>query len=145
MLIDKLLEFSDSQGAITASAISSNVYDRAATPTLKDIGIGEPLWLVLQCDVTGTGTGTLTASLESDSTADLATSATVHWTDSARGGTAMVAGTTLALIPLPSGNYEEFIGMRYTISGTVGAVKLSAFIVKDVQKNIIYPSGFSVS
>lgn len=79
MIFDNLTEFADAQ-TVTATAIS-DVIDLGAAPTLQDIGNGQPLYLVLTCDETagsGGGLATVNFSLESDSTANLATSATVH-------------------------------------------------------------------
>lgn len=156
MILDKLAEFSDSQGAITATAISTNVIDLGATNVLKDLGTGEPVWLVVQVDVTGTGAGTLIAELISDSVAALTSSPTTHYTSPAFVGTDMVVGKTLVQIPLPSSQniagtyqaipgYEQFLGMRYTIASTVGAVKLSAFLVRNAQATIAYKSGYTAS
>ena len=159
MILDKLLEFSDSQGAITSSAVSTNVVDLGAGPTLRDLGAGEIVWFVVQVDVTGTGAGTLTIQLVSCATAaEFAAQTTphIHYQSPAIVGTDMVAGDELVKVPLASSSfllavdqqgagYERFLGCNYTIASTVGAVKLSAFLVKQPQTNIAYPSGFTAS
>ena len=140
MIIDKELEFSDGQ-AVTASAISTNVVDTGAAPTLKDIGQGLPLYLVIQVDDTALAAGAATVdfSIESDSTADLATSATVHTTSGAIGKATLVAGYQFALA-LPISDYERYVGVRYTVAtGPLTAGEFSAFLTTDVQKNVIYP------
>lgn len=155
MILDKELNFSIAQ-AVTATAISTNVVDlyplgsSVATNTTRDIGTGEELYLVVQTKVAATDSGsdaTLTVSLESDSTADLATSATVHYTTGALAFAAFSpAGTVLAMVRLPAGNYERYVGVRYTVaSGPLTAGTFDAFIVKDVQAYKNYASGFSVT
>lgn len=153
MLLDKQEEFSDSQ-AVTASVISTNVIDLTqgtANLTLIDIGQGESVQLVIQVDttVTAAGAATVVFSLESDSTADLATSASTHWQSAAIGKATLVAGFEVARFKLPSGvpsNYERFLGVRYTVAtGPLTAGAFSAFLVKDAQGNQHFPSGFSVS
>jgi len=151
MYVDKNTELSDSQ-AVTSTAISTNVIDLTqgyTGLTLIDEGTGEPAYLVIQVDTAATASGaaTVTFSLESDSTADLATSATVHWVSSAIGKATLVAGYQVAKIPLPLGQtYERYLGVRYTVAtGPLTAGAFSAFITKDVHSQAAYQAGFSVS
>lgn len=149
MILDGQLEFSDSQ-AVTSTAISTNVVDLGATNTLKDIGSGEDLWLVVRTIVAATDTGsdaTLTVSLESDSTANLATSATVHFTTGAIAFASFAtAGTTLAAVRLPIGNYERYLGVRYTVaSGPLTAGQFDAFLTKDYNSYRSYADNSTIS
>lgn len=144
MLIDAFNEFSDSQ-AVTSTAISTNVIDLGPVTdnTLRDIGTGEPLYLIVSTAVAATDSGsdaTLAVSLESDSTADLATSATVHYTTGALAFAAFSpAGTTLVAIPIPSGLYERYLGVRYTVaSGPLTAGQFDAFLTHDIQRYRAY-------
>jgi hypothetical protein len=142
MILDKRSEFSDSQ-AVTASAISS-VVDLGATPTLRDIAGGRPLHLIIQVDVAAVAAGgasNVTFSLESDSTADLATSATVHAQSAAIPKATLVAGYQIRL-PLPVGaNYERYLGVRYTVdTNDLTAGNFSAFITDAPQANNAYPN-----
>jgi hypothetical protein len=136
MIIDKLTEFSDTN-LITATAISTNVYDLGASPTTRDIALGQTLWLVIQVDgvVTAAGAATVTFSIESDSTADLATSPTVHWTSAAIAKATLIAGYTVAVIALPSGQYERYLGVRYTVATgpLTGVSSFSAFLTRMPQ------------
>jgi hypothetical protein len=158
MVLDKLLEFSDSQGAITATAVSTNLVDLGATNVLKDMGAGEEIWFIVQVDVTGTGTGTLgiqllTVGLASEATTT-PTTPHIHYQSPLIVGTDMEARDTLVSIHLPSSSflvavdqpapgYEQFMFVLYTIAATVGAVKLSAFLLKNPQQNVSYKSGFT--
>lgn len=155
MILSKYEEFSDSQGAITATATSTNCIDLGVSPTLRDLGAGEPIYFVVQVDVTGTGAGTLTISLVSGADVLLQTTPVTHYLSPAFVGTDMVAGKelvkvrlpisgNLAAVPSAAPNYKRFLGVQYTIASTVGAVKLSAFLTKDVQANVAYPSGWTV-
>ncbi len=146
MFIDKQAEFSNSQ-AVTATAISTNTYDTGGgLNTLKDLGgINTGSFLVIQVDATATAAGaaTVTFSVESDSTADLATSPTVHYTSPAIAKTALVPGYELR-IPLPSGSYERHIGVRYTVgTGPLTAGAFSAFITNDPQTWRPYANGLA--
>lgn len=140
MIIDKELEFSDAQ-AVTASAISENVVDTGALPVTKDIGEGAQLFLVIQVDTAATAAGAATVdfSVESDSTADLATSASVHTSTGPIGKAVLVAGYQV-IIPLPPGDYEQYLGVRYTVAtGPLTAGNFSAFMTPNPQNNKIYP------
>ena len=137
MYIDAKTELSDAQ-AVTSTAISSNVIDLGATNTLKDIGTGQDVYLVVSTQTAATDSGsdaTLTVTLESDSTANLATSATVHYSTGALAFSAFSpAGAVLAAVKLPAGNYERYVGVRYTVaSGPLTAGKFDAFLTTDVQ------------
>ena len=104
--------------------------------TTRNIGSGEPVYLIISTQTTCTDTSsdaTVTFSLESDSTADLATSATVHYTSGALAfATYATAGTTVVAIRIPPGDYERYLGVRYTVaSGPLTAGKFDAFLTHD--------------
>jgi hypothetical protein len=55
------------------------------------------------------------------------------------------AGTILAAVKLPAGEYERYMGVRYTVaSGPLTAGNFDAFLVKDLAKFRAYASGFTV-
>lgn len=140
--------------AITATAISDNVLDLrnfrsgVTTPALVDEGImGGEMWLIvliLTAAAGGDAAKTLTITLESDSTADLATSATVHYSSPAITGATLIAGYTAVRTLLPSGDYERYLGLRYTVSAGFTSFTLTAFLTPDPQRNVIYPTGFTI-
>ena len=149
MYIDTNLEFSDAQ-ALTATAISANVYDTLSVAAgagstgitgagttmanLTDLGQATDLYLVViatSAAAGGDSAKTLTISLESDSTANLATSATVHFSTGAITGAAITAGARLATVKLPHGLYERYLGLRYTVSASFTAFNVDAFLTTD--------------
>jgi hypothetical protein len=141
MYLDSRLEFSDGQ-AVTATAISTNVVDLISNASgknpVRDIGTGEDVYLVVITRTAATDSGsdaTLAVSLESDSTENLATSPTVHFTTGALAFAAFsAAGTVLAAVKLPSGNYERYLGVRYTVAaGPLTAGNFDAFLTTDVD------------
>jgi len=139
--------------AITATAISTNVIDRsgglASFPALEDEGTNpDESWLIVQTPTAAAGgdaAKTLTITLESSTTADLATSPVVHASTAAIVGSAITAGATLWRIALPSADYKKFIGLRYTVSAGFTSFPILAYITADPQRNVIYPTGFSVA
>jgi hypothetical protein len=64
----------------------------------------------------GDAAKTLTITLESDTTAVLATAPVVHFSSAAILGSAITAGATLVRTALPSADYKPLIGVRYTVS-----------------------------
>ncbi len=138
MYLDAKNEFSDAQ-AVTSTAISSNVIDLGATNTLKDIGLGEPLWLVIITQTTCTDSGsdaTVTFTLESAADAGLTSGPVVHYTTGALAfATYATAGTVVVAIRMPSADYKRYVGVRYTVaSGPLTAGKFDAFLTHDIQK-----------
>jgi hypothetical protein len=136
--------------AITATAISANVLDtrNAATPALADEGIsGTELWLVVQAITAAAGgdaAKTLTITLESDVAASLASAPVVHFTSKAITGAQITAGATLVRTQLPSDDYKRYMGLRFTVSAGFTAFAVFGFLTMDVQRNVIYPSGFTI-
>lgn len=159
MLIDKFNTFSWAQ-AITADAISANVIDLLpvsgavgagatggpSANTTRDLGAGEPLYLHILVNTALTdadGTPTLTVTLESDSTANLATAATVHWTVSTITEATLVAGYWIAKgIAIPAGNYQRYLGIRYTTnSADFDGGTVSAWLSNNRYDDRTYESG----
>lgn len=153
MILDKFLEFSDAQ-AVTATAISTNVVDLAplgngvGTNTVRDIGAGEDLYLIVRTLTAATDVGsdaTLTVTFESSATENL-NSSTVHFSTGALAFAAFSpAGTELVRIALPGGNYQRYIGVRYTVAnGPLTGGTFDAFIVKDAQSYRPYAVGSTI-
>ncbi len=139
--------------AITATAISGNVIDRsgglASFPTLEDEATNpDEQWLIVQAQTAAAGgdaAKTLTITLESAADAGLTSGPVVHASTPAILGSAITVGATLWRTPLPSADYKRFIGLRYTVSAGFTAWNVLAYITPDPQRNVIYPTGFSVS
>lgn len=152
-IIDVLDTFSSAQ-AVTASAIS-DVKDLGPfyTSTLQsnttvNLGAtGQEVYLVINVTeaATAAGAATVTFSLESDSTADLATSATVHWTSAAIPKATLVAGYNVIKLCLPYGAYERYLGVRYTVAtGPLTAGKFDAFLTNAADYAAYYAAGSTI-
>ena len=115
MLLDSKNQFSVAQ-AVTATAISDviDLGPLSGLPSanlIRDIGAGEPLHLsiLITTSVAASGGASTTVfSLESDSTANLATSATVHWSSASIAKATLVAGYWVAKgILIPPGAWHQ--------------------------------------
>lgn len=160
MYVDKMIEFSDAQ-AVTATAISTNVYDLFTTAeggntteispnTRLDVGLGEDVWVVINTQTAVTDAAsdaTLVVTIETADDVTLTTNAqVVHTSGTLAFAAFATAGTNLVRVRLPSFAYRRYIGVRYTVaSGPLTAGAFDAFATYDaVDANRIYKSGFTV-
>jgi len=116
--------------APTATAISENVLNLGPVGinALRCLPGGRKQYVeifVSETVTSGTGGSTVTFTLESDSTADLATSATVHATSGAIVKTALTAGTYVYLDIPEAQTYEQYLGARFTNSANLTAGKFT--------------------
>lgn len=143
MKLSKRDEFCDTTTftATVANGLIGNVMDLGATPVTRDLGANEPIWLVIQVDTTFAGSSsTCIFTLLSDSTANLATSATVHWTSPTIPVATLVAGYQMA-IPLPAGDYERYLGLfGETKVAVLSAGAVSAFLTTDRPSWVALPA-----
>lgn len=143
MVLDDLLEFCDATSAVAnvGNAIVGDVIDLGANPTLRNLGAGEPLYLVIQVDTAIVGTtSTVQFQLCSDSVAALTTSKTTHIDTGAIAEATLVAGYTL-VYPLPvTATYERYLGIWETVAvNNLSAGKINAFLTHDVSAWTAYP------
>jgi hypothetical protein len=150
MILDKLVEFASATSAILAvgSAIIGNVPDTqiGSLNTLLNLGDGEPVFLVIQVQTSFAG-GTTNFDLVSDSTADLNTSRTVHWSSGAIAAATLAAAAAgsptpsyalVTRLPMQS-TYERYLGLWQTVAGSnVTAGKINAFLTKDVRRYLAH-------
>lgn len=138
MILDSQTEFSNGQ-AITGTANSTNVIDTQpiATPNAKQgLGDGEDLSLYVAVGNTfgAAGAGTLTVSLVSADSADLATNPITHFATGVLALTALTAKARLVGVVLPSGKYRRYVGLVYTVAtGPMTAGTINAGLAKNVQ------------
>lgn len=148
MILDERTEFCDAVALNTGAAGTYLLGDQIDLGVARDIGAGQPLYLVVTVDTgitVGTGTGTVSFSLASDASASIATdgTATVHATSAAwaTSTTAIPAGTVLFAVALPMEGavYERYLGILQTTGTTaINAGKINAFLTHDVAKYKAY-------
>jgi hypothetical protein len=142
MYVDSQLLFSDAQ-AVTAAAGSTNTIDFGA---VRDIGVGEPLYVVVSCDVAMTDSGsdsTLAVALETDSTTTITPDATrTLFTFSA----ASAAGTVKIARLGPDDINLQYARLYYTpANGNLTTGSFTAFITNNIQKYIAYADNVTIS
>jgi hypothetical protein len=145
MIFDERTEFADAAaiGMAAGNAIAPNtdVIDLGASPTLRDLGNGQPVYLVLQVDTTFVGaTATIQFQLASDSVAALTTSKTIHYDTGAIAVATWVAGYTKVVALPVEAVYERYLGLWETVAtATVTAGKINAFLTLNPSAYTNYP------
>lgn len=147
MLFDKELLFSDAQAVTSTGAnASTNIVDLGVR---RDIGRGEPLWLVIVVPTafTSGGAGTLDFQLQTDDNSGFS-SPTTLWTSGAQALAALAAGARFA-VRLPKG-VERYLRLNYqvaTAAMTAGAVTAGITLDSGGDENYApYPrAGYGVA
>ena len=159
MITDAHLQVSTNQGPITADAVSTSsivvaeeYYDAAGvlqTRRPRDIGEGRELYMVLTVTTAFTGAGTIAFQVIGDSLEALSSSPrTILGQSNAIVASTLTAGSKVFVrinTSLASTGHK-YIGAHYDVTGTVGAGKVTADVVLDIQDGKkFYPSGFSTN
>ena len=143
MILDERTEFADSTALNTGAAGTYNIGDVIDTQgttigtanLTRDLGSVDPLWLVIRVAVAATSGGSATGQfrlVSDDSGTPSTTTATVHYTSAAIPVASLTAGATIAVVQLPSGSYERYLGIQQitgTAAFTAGAI--DAFLTND--------------
>lgn len=143
MITDKLLRVSTDQ-AVTTTAVSTDTIDLSVA---RDMGEGNEL--IMNFAVTEAfagGTSTKFEIIIADNAA-LSSNVQVIGSSDAVVTANLPLGTNIAvrLNPIVGSKGKQYLGARYTVSGTNTAGKVTADIVADMQDGKkFYASGFSV-
>lgn len=143
MIADGLLLFSNTQ-ALTAAAASTSYVDLGA---VRNIGVGEELYVVLVVDVALTDAGsnsTVTVDLQGDSTTTFTPDGTQTLFTIA--ATAAIGTKYIAKIsPGAAANYR-YIQLYYTMNnGDLSTGSVTAFITHDPDQYTSYAKGYTVT
>jgi len=156
MILDETLEFADavSVAAAASTALIGDVVDLGAT--VKDFGMGQPVWVVITTDtevITAGSAGTIQFFVVSDSLATLGAgvvaSCTTHLSspayvtdDSAANSDQLNAGGLILAAQLPHGDYERYLGILCTIGTTeVTAGAINAYLTTEEPARVLeYPN-----
>lgn len=141
MILDSTLQFSNAQ-ALTATADSTNVIDLSND---RDIGIGEPMALVVTVGVAAdftTTDETYQFQLETDDNAAMTSSTIIG--DVTVAAANLTAGDKV-VIPLGHSN-ERYLQVVYTLGGTTPSITVDAYLqpLSMIDGYVTYASGYSV-
>ena len=151
MILDERTEFADAT-SVAGTAGTALIGDVIDLEVARDIGQGQPVYLVMTCAtsiITGGVAGTISFAAASDAQAAIATdgSATVHFQTKAfvtdgDDANELDAGATIAVVALPmeGAAYERYLGILATIATTtVTAGAINAFLTMDPTGWKAYP------
>lgn len=149
MIMDERLEFADATALNTGVAGTYLIGDVIDLEVARDIGNGQPLYLVVTvatAPTSGTSAATAAFKLASDAQEAIATNgtATEHLASAAKGIAALSAGTVvlMASVPLEGNEYERYLGILQVTGGeafTAGAI--NAFLTLDPHGWKAYADG----
>jgi hypothetical protein len=141
MYLDANLRFSNAQ-AITSTADSSNIIDQKIA--LRDAGTGRPLYVVVVVTEAMTNTGTVAVALQSDSTETMTPDKTRTMFTIPAGS---AVGDSFVQALMPGGEVEQlrYLGLKYTVSGTVDTGKVKAFLTQDYQRWVAKANNYTIS
>ncbi len=154
MIMDKLTQFCDAE-SVAAAASTALIGDVIDIQNLRDLGQGQPIYLVLRCQteiITAGVAGTIQFQFASDAQAAIAVdgSATIHFQtgtfvtdDTAL--TELTDGSTIAIFAIPLDHinaYERYLGILAVVATTeVTAGNIDAFLTMDVAAWKAYADG----
>lgn len=141
MILDERTEFADALALNTGGIATYNVGDVidtqgqaiGATNLTRDLGLTD-LWLVIRMAVAAAGASAVGQwrLVSDDSATPSTTTATVHYTSAAIPMATLAAGYTIAVVKLPSGAYERYLGIQQLTSGAAfSAGSIDAFLTND--------------
>lgn len=142
MITDKLLRVSEDQ-AVTTTAVSTNTIDLGVA---RDMGEGKELFMNFAVTTAFAGGTSIKFEVISSASANLA-SPTVIGSSDAIITANLGAGKNVAvgINPQIASTGQQYLGARYTVSGTMSAGKVIADVVETVQDGKkFYASGFTV-
>ena len=144
MIMDSLLEFADGED-ISQTAGTYLATNQVDVSVARDVGNGQPVYLVIQIDaaVTSGGSATVQFRLRSDSVAAVhATTSTGHTDSGAIAVASLVVGYQIIMPLPPEGSvlYERYLGVQAIVAAaTTTAGTYSAFLTLDPAGNKSYP------
>lgn len=146
MWMDENLEFADATSVGTPNSTTVNVGDVVDSGAIvRDLGAGEPLYLVVQVTtlIESGGAATVRFKLASDSTAvpSVDGTQTEHWTSDSIAVASLVAGYEFAIaLPMANPDYERYLGFQVEEDAgqALTAGNVNAFLTPDVRKYRAY-------
>lgn len=149
MILDERLEFADATSVALAAGttVLGDVIDLGGTT--QDIGVGEPMWMVITTDtevITGGVAGTIQFYLVSDALATLGAGVLASCTQHLASGSLVTnsaasndsklnAGGVIMAVRLPADTYERYLGVLVMVgTTTITAGNVNAFLTKDYSK-----------
>jgi hypothetical protein len=141
MYIDAQQQYSAAQ-ALVATAVSTNAIDHSKD---RNLGIGNPLVVVVSVGVSAAGGGTLTITLQADTTSAFGAPVTVATTTAIAAAT-LVAGYQLIIPVPPDLLMDRWSRLNYTMATMTGITVTAELQPANAVQNVVYyPAGVTIS
>jgi len=141
MILDAQNTYSDAQALSGTGAVSTNVIDHGSD---RDIGIGEPLAVVITVDVALAGTGpSYTCTLQTDSSVGFGSAVAVTVSSTF---TTLAQGSRVTLgVPMDKLT-NRYTRLNHVLAGTTPTITVTAELqpARMVQAENVFATGFLV-
>jgi len=147
MITDRQNQVSSAQALTTGTIVATDAIDLGVA---RDVGAGEPMYLVLTVDTAFSGGTSVTPQIITGTGVSTTINAGVQVLGSGPAiPTASLTQGAIFVLPVPPRTPQDrgarYLGVQYVMSGTYSSGAISASFVKDVQHlNKQYPGGFTV-
>lgn len=147
MILDAQLLLSDAQ-AFTATGLSTNVLDLGSDTPTRDIGVGEPLSLLITVDTAAdatTGDETYTFELLQSAAANMGSPTVLSSMTIAR---ALLLTGAMYSMPLSPGLItQRYLSARLTLGGTTPSITVTIALLPTnfIQRNQLYRDAIVIS
>lgn len=143
MITDKTLRVSTDQ-AVTTTAVSTDTIDLSIA---RDMGEGHPLYANFAVTTAFAGGTSIKFEVISSASAALSSPTVIGSSDAVvTASLTLGANFAVRVNPQIASKGQQYLGVRYTVSGTYTAGTVTADFVTDIQDGKkFYASGFSVT
>lgn len=142
MIMDENLEFADAVD-VSGTAGSALIGDVVDLGVARDVGNGQPMYVVVQMSTAASGGTSIDFQVRTDDSATINTSTgTLHASTGAIAVANLTAGKTYVFaLPLEGEAYERYMGIVVTRVGTVSTADINAFLTFDPHGWKAYADG----
>lgn len=142
MYIDAQQQYSAAQAvAGPGTVVSTNAIDHSSD---RNFGIGKPMAILITVGVAAAGGGTLTVTLQADTTSAFGAAVTVA-TTAALAAAALTAGAKIVIPVPPDLNTARWSRLSYVLATMTGITLTAELTPADaIQNEVYYPAGVTV-
>lgn len=142
MYIDAQQQYSQAQAvAGPGTVVSTNAIDHTSD---RNFGIGKPMAILINVLVGAAGGGTLTVTLQADTTSAFGSAVAVAVT-SALAAANLTAGTKIVIPVPPDLNTARWSRLQYVLATMTGITLTAQLVAADsIQNEVYYPAGTTI-
>lgn len=139
MITDGQNYFSTAQ-AVTSTAISENLINLGSA---RDLGAGQPVWIVCQVTTAMTNTGTVAVTVVNHDDEPTSGQGTTIMTLGTLAAASAIGDKLQAILP-PCATDLQYLAVQYTVSGSVDAGAVDCFLTSTPDNAKLYPDAVTI-